>query len=87
MTFVRKPAGLSSLHYPRHAGRMRRKRPTCSDIYAIAELHLADVRREIAQLKQIEASLAPLVEICSRQGPRDACPLFAALSHHANAPD
>jgi DNA-binding transcriptional MerR regulator len=89
VTFVRKALALG---FPVSTirdmlGRMRRKPPTCSDIYAIAELHLADVRREIAQLKQIETSLAPLVEICSRQGPREACPIFAALSHHANAPD
>ena len=68
-------------------GRIRRRPPTCSDIHAIAKLHLAEVRREIAQLKQIESSLAPLVESCSRQGPREACPIFAALSHEAKAPD
>jgi DNA-binding transcriptional MerR regulator len=68
-------------------GRIRRKPATCSDIHAIAELHLADVRREIAQLKQIESSLAPLVETCSRQGPRETCPIFATLSHQAKAPD
>lgn len=66
-------------------GRVRRKPSTCGDIYTIAELHLADVRREIARLAQIEASLAPLVEICSRQGPRERCPIFAALSHQAKA--
>jgi DNA-binding transcriptional MerR regulator len=68
-------------------GRIRRKPPTCSDIHAIAKLHLADVRREIARLTQIEASLAPLVETCSRQGSRETCPVFAALSHQAKAPD
>jgi MerR family copper efflux transcriptional regulator len=61
-------------------GRVRRKPSTCGDIYAIAELHLADVRREIARLAQIEASLAPLVETCSREGPRESCPIFLALS-------
>jgi DNA-binding transcriptional MerR regulator len=66
-------------------GRVRRKPSTCDDIYTVAELHLADVRREIARLTQIEASLAPLVEICSRQGPRERCPIFAALSHQAKA--
>ena len=64
-------------------GRARGKLSTCGDIYDVAEQHLADVRREIARLKQIEASLAPLVETCSREGPRDRCPVFAALSHQA----
>jgi hypothetical protein len=40
----------------------------------------------MAQLTRIEASLAPLVETCSRQGPRETCPIFAALSHQANDP-
>ena len=61
-------------------GRVRRKPSTCGEIHAIAKLHLADVRREVARLAQIEASLAPLVETCSRQGPRERCPVFAALS-------
>jgi MerR family mercuric resistance operon transcriptional regulator len=68
-------------------GGVRRKPSTCSDIYATAELRLADVRREIARLTQIEASLAPLVETCSRQGPRERCPIFTALSHQAKSPD
>jgi MerR family mercuric resistance operon transcriptional regulator len=68
-------------------GRMRRTPPTCSDIHAIAELHLADIRREIAHLTQIERSLGPLVEICDREGPRERCPIFAALSHQAKEPD
>jgi DNA-binding transcriptional MerR regulator len=68
-------------------GRVRRKPSTCGDIYTIAELHLADVRREISRLAQIEASLAPLVEICSRQGPRERCPIFAALSHQEKTPE
>jgi MerR family mercuric resistance operon transcriptional regulator len=62
-------------------GRIRRKPSTCSDIYAIAKLHLADVRQQIEQLTKIEASLAPLVETCNRQGPREKCPIFTALSH------
>ena len=64
---------------------VRHKPSTCGDIHTIAELHLADVCREIARLAQIEASLAPLVEICSRQGPREKCPIFATLSHQAKA--
>jgi DNA-binding transcriptional MerR regulator len=68
-------------------GRVRRKPSTCGDIHAIAELHLAEVRREIARLTQIEASLTPLVETCNRQGPREGCPIFAALSHQAKAAD
>jgi MerR family mercuric resistance operon transcriptional regulator len=64
-------------------GRARGKLSTCGDIHAIAEQHLADLRREIARLKRIEASLAPLVETCSRQGPRERCPVFATLSHQA----
>jgi len=65
-------------------GRARGKLSTCGDIYTVADQHLADVRREIARLKQVEASLAPLVETCSRQGPREACSVFAALSHRAS---
>lgn len=67
-------------------GRARGKQSTCGKIYAIAEQHLADVRREIARLKQIEASLVPLVETCSRQGPRNRCPVFAVLSRQARLP-
>ena len=67
-------------------GRARGKLSTCDDIYAITEQHLTNVRREIARLKQIEASLAPLVETCSRQGPRERCPVFAALAHQARLP-
>jgi DNA-binding transcriptional MerR regulator len=62
-------------------GRARGKQTSCSDIYAIVEQHLAGVRREIARLKQVEASLAPLVETCSREGAREKCAIFAALSH------
>ena len=61
--------------------RARGKPSTCGDIHDVAEQHLADLRREIARLKQIEASLAPLVETCTRQGPRESCAVFATLSH------
>ena len=62
-------------------GRARGKQTSCGGIYAIAQQHLLDVRREIARLKQVEASLAPLVETCSRQGAREECAIFTALSH------
>jgi DNA-binding transcriptional MerR regulator len=83
VTFIKQA---TTLGFPASAirdmlGRIRRKPPTCNNIYAIAKLHLADVRREIARLTQIEGSLAPLVESCSRKGPRETCPIFAALSH------
>jgi len=62
-------------------GRARGKQASCSDIYAIAEQHLADVRREMARLKKVEALLAPLVKTCSRQGAREECAIVTALSH------
>jgi MerR family mercuric resistance operon transcriptional regulator len=61
-------------------GRARGKQASCADIYAIAAQHLADVRREMARLTQIEASLAPLVEACRREGAREECAIFRALS-------
>lgn len=59
----------------------RRGRGGCQDIFAIAERHLAEVRRRRAELERIERQLAPLVETCPRSGPVDGCNIISALSH------
>ena len=56
---------------------------TCNDIYQIAERRLAEVRRRIAELTQIEAQLASLAAGCPRKGSRSDCTLLAALSRPA----
>lgn len=55
-------------------------RNTCEDVYQHARQHLAGVRKRIEDLKQIEQTLAPLVEACPREGGETACPILRALS-------
>lgn len=57
----------------------RRKSFSCNDIYAIAERQLSDIRRRVADLKCMEAALAPLVESCPRDGLSN-CTIISALS-------
>lgn len=56
---------------------------TCSDINKIGELHLAEIRRRLADLTRIESALAPLVESCPKNGGVQDCPLIVALSQPA----
>ena len=62
----------------------RRKQPTCSDVHAIAERQLAQIRQRRADLERIERVLAPLVDSCPRATTRYGydCNIIAALSHH-----
>ena len=56
---------------------------TCNDIYQIAERHLADLRRRIAELQGKEATVAALVAACPRKGSRTDCAVLAALKQPA----
>lgn len=62
-----------------------RKPPGCADIHQIADRHLTDLRRRIAELTHMESVLAPLVESCPRHGGPAGCPIVATFSH-PNAP-
>jgi DNA-binding transcriptional MerR regulator len=53
---------------------------TCNDVYQIAERHLADVRRQIDELTQMETRLKSLAAACSRRGSRADCVILAELS-------
>lgn len=64
----------------------RRKALPCSEIYAIAERQLSDIRRRVADLKSMEAALAPLVESCPRGGGLGNCTIVNALSQPSPAP-
>jgi MerR family mercuric resistance operon transcriptional regulator len=58
----------------------RGKPMKCSDVYAIAERRLADIRQRLADLKRMEQVLAPLIETCPRQGSLANCSILTALS-------
>ncbi len=51
---------------------------TCKSVKAIAEVHLEEVRRNIADLRAMEKSLAEMVEPCSGDG-SNACPILDVL--------
>lgn len=57
-----------------------RKPPGCAAIHEIAERHLANLRRRIAELTRMESVLAPLVGSCARQGGSAECPILATFS-------
>lgn len=65
----------------------RRKSLSCGDIYAIAERQLSDIRRRLADLKGMEAALAPLVDSCPRGGGLGNCTIVNALSRPSPVPD
>jgi len=56
---------------------------TCSNVHDIAERHLLDIRRRLADLARLEGALAPLVSACSQTGSGAQCPIVNALSHPA----
>jgi len=64
----------------------RKKSLSCGDIYAIAERQLDDIRRRLADLKGMEAALAPLVKSCPRAGDLSKCPIIGALSRPSPVP-
>ncbi len=64
----------------------RKKSLSCNDIYAIAERQLSDIRRRLADLKGMEAALAPLVDSCPRDGGLSNCTIVGALSRPSPVP-
>lgn len=52
---------------------------TCNDVYRIADRHLADLRKRIADLQRVEATLADLMSACPRKGGSSSCSLLTAL--------
>ena len=51
---------------------------SCAEARAIAESHLADIRRRISRLRDIEDALAELVGGCAAGA--DPCPVLRALA-------
>jgi len=52
----------------------------CGEVRQLAEAKLGDVRRRLARLQQVEASLAALVRRCAETGGGQlACPIIDAL--------
>ena len=54
---------------------------TCGSIHDVAERHLLDIRRRLADLARLESVLAPLVSACPQTGTAAQCPIVNALSH------
>ena len=61
-----------------------RKRP-CAEARTVAERHLADVRKKIADLKTMEKVLKATVARCAA-GPGSHCVLIDALARKGNPP-
>lgn len=56
---------------------------SCTGTRALAQERLSDVRQRLADMADIEARLARLVEACGDTGEPGACPIIAAL--HADS--
>jgi MerR family mercuric resistance operon transcriptional regulator len=54
---------------------------TCSNVHDVAERHLVDIRRRLADLARLESVLAPLVSACPQTGSVNHCPIVNGLSH------
>ncbi|GIX14778.1 MAG: MerR family transcriptional regulator [Paracoccaceae bacterium] len=54
--------------------------PSCAEVKARTERHLADVRARIADLRRIEAVLAETARRCSGEA-RPDCPVIDSLRH------
>lgn len=52
----------------------------CDSAHRIAADHLADVRRRIAALRQLEAELARIAHACDGEG--DSCQILSAFADH-----
>lgn len=89
VTFIRRSLelGFPVLSIREMLGIGRRKSLSCGDIYAIAERQLSDIRRRVADLKGMEAALAPLVDSCPRGGGLGKCTIVNSLSRPSPAPD
>lgn len=53
--------------------------PTCADVKAIAESHLAGIRQRLADLRKMEAALVATVGQCSGDAVPD-CPVIDVLA-------
>jgi MerR family transcriptional regulator, mercuric resistance operon regulatory protein len=52
---------------------------SCDAASALAEVHIAEVERKIADLQRMRAWLAALVETCRRPRAHRSCPLLGAI--------
>jgi MerR family mercuric resistance operon transcriptional regulator len=53
----------------------------CADVHALAQRHLQDVKRRIAELRSMEKALTPLVACCAPELSTEDCPIVQALAH------
>jgi MerR family mercuric resistance operon transcriptional regulator len=81
--FVQRALGLGfAPQAVRELQRLANGGPTrCGDIHALAQHHLQDVKRRIAELRSMEKALAPLVACCTPELPAEECPILQALAH------
>lgn len=64
--------------------RLANGRPNgCSEVHALAQEHLKDIKRRISELQSMEKALAPLVAHCGPDRPVEDCPILQALAHPA----
>jgi len=56
-----------------------KKSAKCGDVQAIAQRHLQEVRRKLADLLRMERELAPLLETCRPEASAMECPILQAL--------
>ena len=92
------PAEVARLRFIRRAQRLgfslkevadllRLESPTlCTGTRALAQERLADVRQRLADLAEIEVTLARLVESCDGSGEPGVCPILEALGGDAVHP-
>lgn len=52
---------------------------SCEAVRALAEAHITELERKIADLQRIRASLTALVDTCHRPRADRSCPLLAAI--------
>ena len=85
LTFIRrtKELGFSTEAIRELLGMTGNGSHTCSDVHDVAERHLLDIRRRLADLTRLEGMLAPLVSACPQTGSATHCPIVNALSHPA----
>ena len=85
LTFIRrtKELGFSTEAIRELLGMSGKGPHTCSNVHDVAERHLLDIRRRLADLTRLESVLAPLVSACPQTGSATQCPIVNALSHPA----
>jgi MerR family mercuric resistance operon transcriptional regulator len=83
LTFIRrtKELGFSTEAIRELLGMSGKGPHTCSTVHDVAERHLLDIRRRMADLARLESVLAPLVAACPQTGGIAQCPIVSALSH------